>query len=114
MALFVKRSLLLLAALQLLISTSVARAIASKGAEKDALPQIRRELKGCKGSTSSTRCKSNGMGMGMGMSTGKGKGKGNCKGSKGSNGSKSKFKNKPRIRREWRTLDAEKRKKVAE
>jgi hypothetical protein len=96
----IMRSLLLLAAWQLLFYSSAARASSTEGAEKDALPEIRRELKGCMGSTGSVRCKAK-----------KGTGKSACKGPKGS---KSKFKNKPRIRREWRTLNTEKRKKVAE
>jgi hypothetical protein len=100
MTCFIRRSLLLLAAWQLLLFSSAARAITTKGAENDALPEIRRELKGCTGSAGSVRCKAK-----------KGAAKGACKGKKGS---MSKFTNKPRIRREWRTLNTEKRKKVAE
>jgi hypothetical protein len=101
MAPFTRRSLVLLAALLLLLFSSVTHAVATKGAENDeAIPEIQhRGLKGCKGSAGSIRCKSK-----------KGAGKGACMASKGS---KSKFTNKPRIRREWRTLDAAKRAKVA-
>ena len=101
----IKRSILLLAAFLrlVLLSSSEARAITSSGAEKNdaLLPEPRRNLvRGgmrCLQGSSTSSCKTP-------------TGTGSCTGKKGS---EKKFKNKPRVRREWRTLDAKTRKKVA-